>query len=105
MFIIQWEINKRHAGSIITTIVQNVILCMETSRDMSSLVSCLVNNCLLYARPDCTQTLLQLFFQMFKKIIQRSLLLSFITSAEEGGYVFSSVGLSVCLSVGLLANL
>ena len=29
----------------------------------------------------------------------------FITSAEEGGYVFSSVCLSVCLSVGLLANL
>jgi len=34
---------------------------------------------------------------------------SLITSAEEGGYVFSSVCLSVCLfvclSVGLLANL
>ena len=28
-----------------------------------------------------------------------------ITSAEEGGYVFGSVCLSVCLSVGLLANL
>ena len=31
--------------------------------------------------------------------------LLFITSAEEGGYVFGSVCLSVCLSVGLLANL
>ena len=38
---------------------------------------------------------------------------AFFTSAEEGGYVFSSVcfsvclsgGLFVCLSVGLLANL
>ena len=34
---------------------------------------------------------------------------SFITSAEEGGYVFGAVCLSVCLfvclSVGLLANL
>ena len=28
-----------------------------------------------------------------------------ITSAEEGGYVFGAVCLSVCLSVGLLANL
>jgi len=29
----------------------------------------------------------------------------FVTSAEEGGYVFGAVCLSVCLSVGLLANL
>jgi len=32
-------------------------------------------------------------------------MMAVFTSAEEGGYVFGSVCLSVCLSVGLLANL
>jgi len=37
--------------------------------------------------------------------LQSTVFQAIITSAEEGGYVFSSVCLSVCLSVGLLANL
>jgi len=48
---------------------------------MSSIVSRLIDNCLLYARPDYTQTLLQLFFQMFQEIIQSGLLLSFVANS------------------------
>jgi len=41
---------------------------MDTSPEMSSpLASCLNDNCLLYARPDHTQTQLQLVFQKFQK--------------------------------------
>jgi len=40
----------------------------DTSPEMSSpFVSCLIDNCMLYARPDRTQTLLQLVFQKFQK--------------------------------------
>jgi len=39
-----------------------------TSLEMSPFVSRLINNCLLYARPDCTQTLLQLVFQKSFKV-------------------------------------
>ena len=37
----------------------------DTSPEMSSFVSHLIDDYLLYARPDCTQTLLQLVFQKF----------------------------------------
>jgi len=41
---------------------------MDTSPEMSSpFISRIIDNCLLYARPDCTQMLLQLVFQKFQK--------------------------------------
>jgi len=41
---------------------------MDTSPEMSfPFVSRLIDNCLLYARPDRTQTLLQLVFHEFQK--------------------------------------
>jgi len=41
---------------------------MDTSPEVSyPFVSRFIDNCLLYARPDRTQTLLQLFFQKFQK--------------------------------------
>jgi len=44
---------------------------MDTSPEMSSpFVSCLIDNCPLYARPDHTQTLLQLVFQKFQKLFK-----------------------------------
>ena len=33
----------------------------------SPFIKCLNDNCLLYARPDCTQTLLQLFIYIFQQ--------------------------------------
>jgi len=43
-------------------------LYMDTSCEMlSPFINCLTDNCLLYARLDCTQTLLRLFLQMFQR--------------------------------------
>jgi len=40
----------------------------DTSPEMLfPFVGRLIDNCLLYPRPDCTQTLLQLVFQKFQK--------------------------------------
>jgi len=49
----------------------------DTSPEMSPFVSRVIDNCLLYAKPDCTQTLLQLVFHKFQKIMQSGLCLSF----------------------------
>jgi len=42
-------------------------ICVNASLEMSSFVSRRINDCMLYARSDHTQSLLQLLFQMFKK--------------------------------------
>jgi len=39
----------------------------NTPPEMSPFISRLIDNCLLYASPDRTQTLLQLVFQKFQK--------------------------------------
>jgi len=43
--------------------------------------------------------------EFYTAIFASFVLKLFVTSAEDGGYVFGAVCLSVCLSVGLLANL
>jgi len=55
---------------------------MDTSPEMSSpFVSHLINNCLLYARPDRTQTLLQLVFQKFQKSFKVVFFYPFVASS------------------------
>jgi len=44
-------------------------------------VSHLINNCLLYARPDCTQTLLQLVFQKFQKSLKVVFVYPFVANS------------------------
>ena len=76
---IQYEnVNRGHAVTIIATNVQNGISSrIHKPGDIAAIVSRFIDNCLLYARPDHTQMLLQLVFQMFQKIIQSGLHLSF----------------------------
>jgi len=63
------NVNRGHAATIIATNVQNGVPCFtDTSLEISfPFISRLIDNSLLYARPDCTQTLLQLVFQKFQK--------------------------------------
>jgi len=54
------NVNTEHAAIIIATNVQNGVLFHKHKPEMSSpFVSHLIDNCLLYARQHCTQTLLQ----------------------------------------------
>jgi len=77
---------------------------MDTSREISSpFVNLLSDNYLLYDRADCSQMLLLLFFEMFRKIIEIGLLLSFCCKllyppserSETGGYTVLLAFLSV----------
>jgi len=63
------NVSRGHAATTIATNVQKGILFHgQKPLEMSSIfVSRLMDNCLLYARPDRTQTLLQLVFQKFQK--------------------------------------
>jgi len=69
------NVNRGHAATIIATNIQNSI--PFHGPDMSSPFISRLDNCLLYTRQDRTQTLLQLVFQKFPKIIQSGLCLSF----------------------------
>jgi len=62
------EKDKRgHDASSITTNVQNMSFCVNARRETSSpIVKCLIDDCLLYARPDHSQTLLQLLSYVLK---------------------------------------
>jgi len=52
------NVNRGHAATIIATNVQNSIPFTDTSPEMSfPFTSHCINNCLLYAGPDCTQIL------------------------------------------------
>jgi len=58
------NVNTGHAATTIATHVQNGIpFHGHKPGDVVSISHRLIDNCLLYARPDCTQTLLQLAFQ------------------------------------------
>jgi len=62
----------------------------DTSPEMSApFVSRLINNCLLYARPDHTQTLLQFVLQV-SKVIQCGLCLSFCCKFFHGSVSWKS---------------
>jgi len=61
------NVNREHAATIIATNVQMASHSIDTSPGKSAFVSRLIDNCLLYARPDRTQMLLQLVFQKFQK--------------------------------------
>ena len=45
-------------------------LCTDTSPEISPVIVSRLIDCLLYARPDRTQTLLQLVFQMFQQVLK-----------------------------------
>jgi len=53
-----------------------------------------------YVKICCYLRKFAILFRLYKHVGTH-----IITSAEEGGYVFGAVCLSVCLSVGLLTNL
>ena len=54
----------------------------DTSLEMSSsFINCLINNCLMYARPDRTQTLLQLVFQKFQKSFKMVFVYPFVANS------------------------
>ena len=55
---------------------------MDTNLKMSSpFVSCLIDNCLLYTRPDRTQMLLQLVFQNFQKSLKLVFVNAFVANS------------------------
>jgi len=91
MKIQQYEMSSHSTGNMLHPFLQEMFkmssLCTDTSPEMSSpFVSRLIDNCLLYARPDRTQMQLQLVFQMyhfqisFKVVVFRGFVLnSFIS--------------------------
>jgi len=73
------DVEREHVASVIKQMFKMASLCVNTSRETLSLFgSHLIDNCLLYARQDCTQMLRQLFFQIRKKNHLSGFFISFV---------------------------
>jgi len=53
----------------------------DTSPETPPFISRLIDNCLLYARPDHTQALLQLAFQKFQKSLKVVFVYAFVANS------------------------
>jgi len=79
------NVNRGHVAAIIATNFQNNIHSTDTSLELSSpFVSRLINSCLLYARPDHTQTLLQFVFQKFQRSFKVTFVYHFVANSFTG---------------------
>jgi len=88
------NVNRGHAATIIVTSVQNGVPFTYTSSEMlTPFVNRLIDNRLLYARPDRTQTLLQLVFQKFQKSLSLccKFFYRFVSSKSSNSQIFENI--------------